>query len=292
MERWKATEFRQFMLYSGPVALKDVLSDERYNNFLLLFVNIYCLSSPSYVVSHCQYAHELLCFFVHEFGNLYGRDMLVYNVHGIVHLAQDARRFGTLQSLSAFPFESFLGRLKKKIRKPTCPLQQIIRRLSEERHHLSHSVNLTPPSVPKREHIEGPLPFEFNNFAQFKEIYRNLHLSTSCGNNCVGVGSKCGLIRNILAPDVGNDYVILFEPFSEVLPFFTTPLNSSDIGILLVSGLNNRVQMASLSEICCAAIQRQICAQSSFASIYLIKTLNRFNSLGVFIQVYQTGLLI
>ena len=121
------------------------------------------ISSPFYVVSHCQYAHELLCFFVQEFGNLYGRDMLVYNVHGLVHLAEDAQRFGTLQSFSAFPFESFLGKLKKKIRKPTCPLQQIIRRLSEERHHLSHSVNLTPPSVPKREHIEGPLPFEFNN---------------------------------------------------------------------------------------------------------------------------------
>ena len=46
--------------------------------------------------------------------------------------------------------------------------------------------------------------------------------------------------------------VIHFEPFSEVLPFFTTPPNSSDIAcILLVSGLNNRVQMANLSEITC-----------------------------------------
>ena len=114
MERWKATEFRQFLLYSGPVALKDVLSDDRYAHFLLLFVSIYCLSSPFYFTSHCQYAHELLCLFVQEFGKLYGKDMLVYNVHGLVHLAQDVKRFGPLESFSAFPFESFLGRIKKK----------------------------------------------------------------------------------------------------------------------------------------------------------------------------------
>ena len=33
MERFKATEFRQFLLYTGPVALRDVLSQERYEHF-------------------------------------------------------------------------------------------------------------------------------------------------------------------------------------------------------------------------------------------------------------------
>lgn len=32
--RFKATEYRSFLLYLGPVALKGVLSDEKYNNFL------------------------------------------------------------------------------------------------------------------------------------------------------------------------------------------------------------------------------------------------------------------
>ena len=38
VERWKATEFRQFLLYSGIVALKGQISTVLYKHFLLLFV--------------------------------------------------------------------------------------------------------------------------------------------------------------------------------------------------------------------------------------------------------------
>lgn len=31
--RWKATEFRQFLLYLGPVFLKNVLSNDYYTHF-------------------------------------------------------------------------------------------------------------------------------------------------------------------------------------------------------------------------------------------------------------------
>ena len=48
---------------------------------------LYCIASPSYCQTHCDYAHNLLCLFVNNFCELYGRDMLVYNVHGLVYLA-------------------------------------------------------------------------------------------------------------------------------------------------------------------------------------------------------------
>lgn len=130
-ERWKATEFRQVLLYSGSVALKNNLPKRMYENFLLLFVSIYYLASSYHWKSHAEYAHELLCVFVEQFGKIYGKDMLVYNVHGLIHLAADVKNFGPLDSFSAFPFERFLGRLKKLLCKPNRPLQQIIRRLSE-----------------------------------------------------------------------------------------------------------------------------------------------------------------
>ena len=34
--RWKATEYRPFMLYAGPFVLKGIISDASYNNFLQL----------------------------------------------------------------------------------------------------------------------------------------------------------------------------------------------------------------------------------------------------------------
>ena len=37
----------------------------------------------------------------------------MYNVHGLIHIAEDVKRFGPLDSYSAFPFENYLGHLKQ-----------------------------------------------------------------------------------------------------------------------------------------------------------------------------------
>lgn len=42
-------------------------------------------------------------------GKIHGKDMLVYNVYGLSHLADDVAKFGPLYTFSAFPFESYLG---------------------------------------------------------------------------------------------------------------------------------------------------------------------------------------
>ena len=36
IHRWKATEFRQFVLYTGAIVLKDLISVELYQHFLTL----------------------------------------------------------------------------------------------------------------------------------------------------------------------------------------------------------------------------------------------------------------
>ena len=99
----------------------------------MLFVSINCLSSPLFANTYCSYADELLHVFVNKVGSLYGEDQYVYNVHCLVHLAKDVMRYGTLDRFSAFPFESYLGKLKKLTKNPKFPLQQVIRRLSEQR---------------------------------------------------------------------------------------------------------------------------------------------------------------
>ncbi|CAM4659262.1 unnamed protein product [Leuciscus chuanchicus] len=49
IDRWKATEFRQFLLYTGPVMMKDLLTTEVYKNFMLLFVGIFILCNNSFI---------------------------------------------------------------------------------------------------------------------------------------------------------------------------------------------------------------------------------------------------
>ena len=69
-----------------------------------------------------DYANKLLRYFVTEFETIYGRNMLVYNVHNLIHLAADVEQFGPLENFAAFSFESFLGGIKKMVRSPHRPL--------------------------------------------------------------------------------------------------------------------------------------------------------------------------
>lgn len=83
MDRWEATELRQFLLYTGPVVLKTVVSPERYKHFLSLTVAMSILleSDDRIRNAYLQYAHELIKHFVSSCAVLYGKTFPVYNVH-------------------------------------------------------------------------------------------------------------------------------------------------------------------------------------------------------------------
>lgn len=62
---------------------------------------------------------------------LYGKDNTIYTVHNLIHLSDDAKQFGPLDSFSTFPFENYLHSLKRLLRKYE-PLPQLHRRLIEK----------------------------------------------------------------------------------------------------------------------------------------------------------------
>lgn len=125
VDRWKATEWRQLLLYTGPVVFHGIISERAYKHFLLLHVALYCLTSWKLAATHCEYAGDLLKNFVEEFSDMYGPEGLVYNVHNLVHLADDCRVYGALDNISAFPFENYLKTIKNMLRSGNSPLQQL-----------------------------------------------------------------------------------------------------------------------------------------------------------------------
>ena len=131
LPRWKATEFRQFLLYTGIVVLKDILPVPLYNHFIILNCAIRILTSSKLAKLFADYANDLLVLFVTESERFYGLDIMVYNLHALLHLAGDVKNLGPLDNFSCFPFENKLGELKKLIRKPQYPVQQLINRLAE-----------------------------------------------------------------------------------------------------------------------------------------------------------------
>ena len=246
IDRWKATEFRQLLVYTGPLVLRDGLPEELYKNFLLLFVAMYLLLCPSLCTAYCDYAQELLKHFVEHFSALYGTDNLVYNVHSLIHLPDAVRRFGSLDNISAFPFENFLGELKKMIRKPNFPLQQILCRMSERKGFRAKQTQSSKHL--RKEHHNGPVPQELMPCLQYGEArLKNFRVSISKGNNCFKIGKGVVLVQNILAHN--REIYVVFQEFSVVENFFSYPCHSSDLGIHHVSGLGRERKSAPISAI-------------------------------------------
>ena len=113
LDRWKATEFRQLLLYTGPVCLQGIISDVLHKNFMLLSCGVYILLSEEHCVGLRDQAQTLLTNFCQHFGDLYGKEFLSYNVHSVVHLADESRLHGVLDNVSCFVFENYLGKIKK-----------------------------------------------------------------------------------------------------------------------------------------------------------------------------------
>ena len=71
LKLWKATEFRTFLMYTGPVVLKNILPSEMYKNFMCLSVAICILYNSSLVDKHVSFANDLLKHFIHQARYIY-----------------------------------------------------------------------------------------------------------------------------------------------------------------------------------------------------------------------------
>ncbi|KAB0790035.1 hypothetical protein PPYR_15647, partial [Photinus pyralis] len=98
-----------------------------YDHFITLHVSIRILCGKS-SDEELLYSEKILIHFVNQFITLYGVELVSHNIHGLIHLTDDVRRLGPLDSFSAFPFENFMRVLKGFLRKHDKPLHQLHRR--------------------------------------------------------------------------------------------------------------------------------------------------------------------
>jgi hypothetical protein len=233
LDRWKATEFRLFLLYTGPVILKHHLAINLYENFMLLFTACTVLLSPRLCTPQlCDYAGSLLAVFTKDAESLYGQQFSVYNVHNMVHLADDAKKFGCLDNVSAFQFENKLKDIKKLIRKPDQVLQQIVRRLDEGCGLVCSCLSKLQDNFSLlNEHCRFSLPDTYCGATQYAMLKCPSYiLSLDDGNNCVASSDcKIFIVRNILS--VNEEVILLCSEFTTMSSFFTYPVDSQNVGI-------------------------------------------------------------
>lgn len=78
------------------------------------------------------------------------------NTHNLVHIVDEVKKFGSLSSLTSYPFENFLFQIKNMVRSGRLPLNQIINRISEKTQpHNNSPVIQSYPSLKQPSRING-----------------------------------------------------------------------------------------------------------------------------------------
>ena len=132
--KWKASQYRQFAMYSGIFILynKKIVSKNIFTNFLKFSIASRLLFSDNRDCN-LEFIRELLKQFVEEAKVIYGKSILTYNMHSCIHLPNDYEKFGNFENINAFKFESYLGvNIKSVIKSGYKPLMQIARHVDRK----------------------------------------------------------------------------------------------------------------------------------------------------------------
>jgi len=248
LAHWKATEYRNILCYTGVVAFKGILNKEAYINFKLLVCGMRILLNEDMCISHNGLADKLLRNFAKSAHQMYEQKIMTYNMHGIIHLAAEAKLFGNLDNISSFPFENFLFSIKKKLRKQTAVLQQVVYRTLEQK-RLDVVINPADKVECKflKRH-DGPLPRNYRDCTQYEVVtVCGVRYSNTRKDGCIIVGDRIGLIQNVLCR---KRSIVFFAVkfFTANSALFDYPIASTIVGIYQVSQLKTAIEFHPLSD--------------------------------------------
>ncbi|KER25544.1 hypothetical protein T265_07003 [Opisthorchis viverrini] len=232
LDRWKASELRQFLLYIGPVVLRDILHPDVYECFMLF--TFFSQHYANFLIDVSKVA-------VSKFAAIFGPSHLVYNIHLFSHLFNFVKLYGCLDRFSCFPYESELGHLKHYIHGPKPPAVQLYRRLSERvgLDAVERKVFLDDVGLRLR-------PSATAGCRRF--IHRDVVFSKNFPDNCILLDGQPAVIV-----DFSKD-TIVYQKFKTVLPFYTHVLISTDVLVFQCSDLQHTRLFASVDQISCKCL--------------------------------------
>lgn len=224
--RWKATEHRTMLTYVGIVILKDFIPADEYEMFLYLSCAFKLASVDRYlnVDDRINLIEILLDKFVKKYTKLYGKHTITSNVHNLLHVSADLRRFGNINSVSTYPFENHLGKIQTKIRAYRNPLQQFANRVGEIEQFDFNSIDIN--SVPEKQ-IELKHP-DSNGFKTL--IVNDYQLSSQkIADSWFMSANKIIKYEKTVRSD--NEILIYGREIPDKNSFFEYPFDSAHISI-------------------------------------------------------------
>lgn len=127
--KYKAVEHRFLTLYTAPVIFKELGSDALYKHLMLFSVGCRLMSSDNALLNITAARQYFKCF-VEQAPELFRPTFMSLNVHNLIHICDDVENMNcNFNEISAFAFESYLGKISSFLRSPTHVVAQYCRRL-------------------------------------------------------------------------------------------------------------------------------------------------------------------
>lgn len=240
LKKFKAKEYRAILGYWGITLFKEFLSKEAYYHFLHFSCAFRILASDlAYEEAYISQAEDMLVKFVQDFATVYDEKNIVRNVHSLLHICDDVRRYGPLENFSAFKFESYFGPFKRLLHGPHKPLQQLWNKLMQYKHADKNIVANRKKLISE---CEFWYPIKRSTFRQRKEgihfkmvKYPNFSVKTKHPDNVVILKNGKVIVVEEIVKGVSEDGYIFGRKFAKVENLFKAPIQSRILDIGLAS---------------------------------------------------------
>jgi hypothetical protein len=261
-QSWKATEYRQFVLYAA-IALLYGRSDDAIllKNLLLLHCALRILSDPVMVLvdAALDKAEIFIAEFVATSAAIFGGSYCVFNVHSLLHLVGDVRRYRmTIDRISAFFAENSYRKLMKSVTGPNLPLQQVVKRIQQKMAHdrvrfplggkqkdVHKHRNSYSQARPNAGGVEGDKWYSVCHT-------RNFHYHCENGRDCFSEVAVDGKIvyaecDRFVVTGSGQCFVEGRQLTVDKEEVYEYPMKASQLGIRMISGIDMRQQRWPMS---------------------------------------------
>jgi len=178
----------------------------------------------------------------------FGHEFVVYNVHSLIHLAEECHNRGTLDSFSSFPYENFLDIIKSHLRSIYRPLQQLANKDMETQgalikpypHKNSNFVTLKKP-------FDGyNLPIRGQQYAIV--ITKDFTLSTNKANRYFKTINDA-VVRLYSVIDSPRGIIVVGKRFTRYENYYEFPMESSELGIFKVSKFEKTFRYYNIEDV-------------------------------------------
>lgn len=231
ISNWKATELRTFLIYAGPVVLKNVLPEALYEHFQMLSIAIRILRDKDRYFQYGMIAKVLLVEFIEKFRVLYGECYISYNIHNLQHLTDCTTIYGPLDNFSAFPFETKLGQIKRLVKCGYKAIEQIANRL-EEAAQIPHTKNSSMPPFKMTKVIKGTTKYK-------KIIFGDVTLDNTAKNRWFLTNQNdCIRFETASICPVSKKPKIIGKKVKTRVDFYALPIRSSHLDVHISSEIS------------------------------------------------------